>query len=149
MLDMTLQVAVSSFNSRLREEATSSIYSLNWLRKVSTHASVRRRRAGELRENGPQDVSTHASVRRRRAGELRENGPQDVSTHASVRRRRPQPLRLALSRRGFNSRLREEATIGRVKWTRCMRGFNSRLREEATNRKEADGKPNEFQLTPP
>ena len=127
MLDMTLQVAVSSFNSRLREEATSSIYSLNWLRKVSTHASVRRRRAGELRENGP----------------------QDVSTHASVRRRRPQPLRLALSRRGFNSRLREEATIGRVKWTRCMRGFNSRLREEATNRKEADGKPNEFQLTPP
>ena len=59
-------------------------------------------------------------------------GGKEVSTHASVRRRRAWWRRWR-GGSGFNSRLREEATLRpSAVLYRCKR-FNSRLREEATN----------------
>ena len=55
-------------------------------------------------------VSTHASVRRRRRGEKCVLNAQTVSTHASVRRRPISQCAVA-DAGGFNSRLREEATV--------------------------------------
>ena len=54
-----------------------------------------------------------------------------VSTHASVRRRRALTALLKPSK-GFNSRLREEATGNIALHGQGSVGFNSRLREEAT-----------------
>ena len=144
---------VKSFNSRLREEATCSVDAHYEAVSVSTHASVRRRPDSlpasricssfnsRLREEATNigaracvaaDVSTHASVRRRpqNLGFCHLRSP--VSTHASVRRRQLDPDYFARAR-SFNSRLREEATIGVISTLRPSFSFNSRLREEATH----------------
>ncbi len=55
----------------------------------------------------------------------------EVSTHASVRRR-PALVAATGLKLSFNSRLREEATLGKDVAEPMLHGFNSRLREEAT-----------------
>ena len=94
-----------------------------------------------------------------------------VSTHASVRRRQLLPKKSLPIILSFNSRLREEATIGILQGQRScsvsthasvrrrrkdaegadvMTGFNSRLREEATiYPMNPLSQGSSFQLTPP
>ena len=100
----------TSFNSRLREEATTA------LRRFCTPGS---RFNSRLREEATHkqfiicdeaSVSTHASVRRRPDLIYKNFLGLMVSTHASVRRRRATNCGCA-SGSCFNSRLREEATF--------------------------------------
>ena len=58
-------LARRSFNSRLREEATRHPLQKRQHARVSTHASVRRRRVETAVVVPAAEVSTHASVRRR------------------------------------------------------------------------------------
>ena len=58
---------IRRFNSRLREEATAAEPCGGIRLPVSTHASVRRRRASLTTNGNALGVSTHASVRRRLA----------------------------------------------------------------------------------
>ena len=93
-------------------------------------------------------VSTHASVRRRRA---RWHGPSSSRCFNSRLREEATAFRRACHRRwrGFNSRLREEATTARRQHVPRGNGFNSRLREEATIEDFLPHVFKEFQLTPP
>ena len=93
-------------------------------------------------------VSTHASVRRRRA---RWHGPSSSRCFNSRLREEATAFRRACHRRwrGFNSRLREEATTARRQHVPRGNGFNSRLREEATRAITCSRSLLKFQLTPP
>ena len=116
------------FNSRLREEATIARGTDSPAHRVSTHASVRRRRFTAAMITFIAAVSTHASVRRR-PGSVRKTATRSWS---------------------FNSRLREEATWTTGDAPGGSSGFNSRLREEATiGGHGAHRSPVRFQLTPP
>ena len=83
-----LSVNDTSFNPRLREEATQKDLELQRLSMVSIHASVKRRLKRSAFTATLPFVSIHASVKRRRDTFMKKGWSGNfVSIHASVKRR--------------------------------------------------------------
>ena len=102
----------SGFNSRTREDAT-FVSALNFsLKKVSIHAPVRMRPLASCSFHFSYPVSIHAPVRMRHP-HIPQAHSRQVSIHAPVRMRPRQRTDWRMPS-CFNSRTREDATIGTI-----------------------------------